>query len=311
MGRSRRGGKKSAAGRARAKAMAAATVGKIGREAKNETDVCAQRRQLGSNGSTIHQPCATNPVTPPRSLRAVQTIHTMRNGPMVPPGVTPIVKELVSVGKLSENLCLFFAVFNTLQDDAKRRALARGNITEPSKAFVEFMHETSTKEQIKKFRRIGFTRADICRFLEYLRELGEIAGFTWRAEPEFTVCALLHGQHAKQYVLLGSAATPIQFNEVKKAVEGGVKEDNRKRQMAKKKKDPIKQQSWEREVGWITSKVPSLLGNRHAIAVIRTEWGEVYYYDNKNRKPRLVERPLDLAAGLAYYDRVVECDLIV
>jgi len=305
--RGRRGGKQSAVGKAKARAAA----GKPGRGEKSET-VCALRKR-GSNGSRTHSPRAQSPVRPPSS-RATKTFHVIRNGPTVPPaGVSQPVKELVSVGKLESNLCLFFAVFNVLQNDAERSALARGNESQPSNAFLSFMRDTSTKAQAKVTARKGNTRADICRYLEYLKDLKEISGFTWKVAQEFTALSVLQGQVPKKYVLLGSAATPIQFGNLKKKLAHKLKLENINRQNPikknKNKKHPVKQQSWADENGWIKDEFPELLSNRHAVSLIRTDHGEVYYYDNKNKKPRLIDRPCDLAAGLVYYDRAVEFDL--
>ena len=90
-----------------------------------------------------------------------------------------------------------------------------------------------------------------------------------------------------------------------------VKIANRDRQQAEKPLKPIKQQSWEIERGHIRNKFPKLLQNQHAISVVRTDSGEVYYYDNRNKKPRLIKQPLDLASGLAYYVRVLKFELIL
>ena len=156
MGRVRRGGKRSAA----AKAKARAAAGSVGRGEKNET-----ASALGERGGNQTQlPSACTEFVRPLPACAAKTFHTIRNGPagLPPAEVIQPVKELVSVGKSALNLCLFSAAFNVLQQDAERKAFARGNLIEPPKAFFDFMRETSTAAQAKWTALHGYTILDIC-----------------------------------------------------------------------------------------------------------------------------------------------------
>lgn len=309
MGRGKRGGKRRRSGKR--------ALGKICREEKYGSS-CAPSK----NESYKLKPRAERFEQLPRILLAAEKIPAVRNGRMDPVStqqnatvesavpVTP--KELVSVGSLNLNLCLFFSAYNALQTDAQRKAFSCGNLKEPTKAFIEFV-KSQPFYDAKMTAMHGYTVQDMTRYLQFLKTEQKISSYEWRTVRKWSALSVLQGQKPMKYVLLGSAATSEQLKSLNGKLNTALKLAQKLNGLATKNctKRSITRLNWDIEHKWIWSKFNKPLRNKHAISVVRTSDGKSYYYDNKNFKPRLITRPLDVAQGLVFYHRVVKFDLIL
>jgi hypothetical protein len=84
-------------------------------------------------------------------------------------------EKLVTIAPHAANLCLFHAIFNSLRDPAQRRAFSGNNPSQPTLAFLSYIHsDPSHSEKVTH----GYTPLDILNYLKYLRDNKFIGTFT-------------------------------------------------------------------------------------------------------------------------------------
>jgi len=91
-----------------------------------------------------------------------------------------VIDDMI-VSKASKlNVCLPYALFNSLRTHHQRWAFAAGNINEPHKAFVDMMHNCQGGKFRKRIQVDGYNSNDIAMYLDYLRRSRFIKEYTWK-----------------------------------------------------------------------------------------------------------------------------------
>lgn len=135
-------------------------------------------------------------------------------------------EKLVAIAPHKANLCLFHAIFNSLRDPAQRNAFSGGNPSQPTLAFLSYIHsDPSHSEKVAH----GYTSLDILNYLKYLKDNKYISTFTWKSlkvHPDEKFGQLLikcfNGgfQSGQSVILLGSSIPNDVVAKLRKSIRG-------------------------------------------------------------------------------------------
>jgi len=194
-----------------------------------------------------------------------------------------IIDSSIVRSPISDNTCMFYALYNSLRTTELRIAFSDGNGYHPSLVFTNMFNQVKYLERIQNE---GYTSEDMRLYLLYLRDIGRIKRFVWAPlKKDWQLSAFFcSGDKRPVTILIFAHATVSTMRETfKKKIKSAKKSISAGGPLHSTRANLALARAHENFSDYFLKKISHDDLYSHGAVLKRHDTGEVTFYDTSRR----------------------------